>query len=349
MLNSMLQKRRSHLWVSWMDKKRVKSIAVFIPHLGCPHKCTFCNQNAISASSKMPTHIDVENAVVEALKSRPAHELEIAYFGGSFTCISEKLMREYLECAQRLVDKYSLHGIRFSTRPDGIDARIMDIVSSYSVTAIELGAQSMDDKVLEMCERGHRAEDTHNAARLITEKGIELVLQMMTGLPGSSPEKDIKSAEMIATLNPTAVRIYPTIVFENTEMNEAYQKGEYLPQTLDEALKLCKQLYLFFESKNISIIKLGLNAEKDFDDTMVAGPYHPAFREVVESEIYFDRIAQMLKECGGRGTVCYAVADTSRVIGHKKSNKIKLLEIFGKDNVTFKCDESLALGEILIK
>ncbi|MBR3870950.1 MAG: radical SAM protein [Clostridia bacterium] len=332
-----------------MCDKRVKSIALFIPHMGCPHKCTFCNQNAIAASSKMPTGEDIERAVDEALKSRPSDELEIAFFGGSFTCISEKSMREYLDCAQRLVDRYKLHGIRFSTRPDGIDKRIMDIVSGYSVTAIELGAQSMDEEVLDICERGHTVQDTYEAAKLISEKGIELVLQMMTGLHGSTVDKDIKSAEMIASLNPTAVRIYPAIVFKNTKMNDAYQKGEYTPQSLDEAVTLCKQLCVFFESRNISIIKLGLNAEKDFDDTMVAGPYHPAFRELVEGEMYFDRIVKMLNDRGGCGTVCYSKADTSRVIGHKKANKIKLLELFGNGNVSFKCDESLALGEILIK
>ncbi len=297
----------------------------------------------------MPNAEDVENAVVKALESRPAHELEIAFFGGSFTCISEKSMREYLEIAQKLVDKYNLHGIRFSTRPDGIDEKIMEIVSGYSVTAIELGAQSMDDKVLEKCERGHRTGDTYNAARLISQKGIELVLQMMTGLPGSTPDKDLESARKIASLNPQAVRIYPAIVFKKTKMNEAYQKGEYIPQTLDEAVSLCKRLCAIFESRGIAIIKLGLNAEKDFDETMVAGPYHPAFRELVESEIYFDRIVEMLNDCGGRGKVCCRKADTSRVIGHKKSNKIKLFELFGEDNVSFECDESLALGEILIK
>ena len=297
----------------------------------------------------MPNAEDVENAVVKALESRPAHELEIAFFGGSFTCISEKSMREYLEIAQKLVDKYNLHGIRFSTRPDGIDEKIMEIVSGYSVTAIELGAQSMDDKVLEKCERGHRTGDTYNAARLISQKGIELVLQMMTGLPGSTPDKDLESARKIASLNPQAVRIYPAIVFKKTKMNEAYQKGEYIPQTLDEAVSLCKRLCAIFESRGIAIIKLGLNAEKDFDETMVAGPYHPAFRELVESEIYFDRIVEMLNDCGGRGKVCCRKADTSRVIGHKKSNKIKLFELFGEDNVSFECDESLALGEISIK
>ena len=349
MQNSMLQKLHLHLWVKAMSDKSFKSIALFIPHLGCRHKCTFCNQNAIAASSKMPTAEDVENAVEEALVSRPSHELEIAFFGGSFTCIGEKLMRSYLDCAQKLVDRYGLHGIRFSTRPDGIDDNIMGVISQYSVTAIELGAQSMDDTVLDKCERGHKAEDTCKAARLIKDRGIELVLQMMTGLPGSTSEKDIKSAEMIASLSPDAVRIYPAIVFDNTRMNDAYQKGEYIPQTLDEAISLCKRLYLFFASKGISVIKLGLNAEKDFDGTMVAGPYHPAFRELVEGEIFFERIVNMLKERGGKGTVCYSKSDTSRVIGHKKSNRLKLAELFGTDNVMFECDENLAVGQILIK
>lgn len=326
-----------------MDNKKIKSIALFIPHLGCPHKCVFCNQNAIASQTKMPTRDDIKNAVERALMSRRGSELEIAFFGGSFTCIGDAQMKFYLDAAQELVDSYGLHGIRFSTRPDGIDERIMTLLRPYSVKVIELGAQSMTDTVLSACERGHTAACTARAVKLIKSEGIDVVLQMMTGLPGSDRRSDLETADRIINLEPSAVRVYPTLVFENTHLYEMLREGTYKPQTLDEAVDICCELLELFDEAGIPVIKLGLNADSDFKNTLKAGPYHPAFRELVENRQYLERIQKAISDKEGKYVVRFSSSLASKVIGHKGGNKKAIEELCGKDKVSFVCDNSAKL------
>lgn len=304
---------------------RHANISVFVPHLGCPNMCSFCNQRYIAGDFSPPDESDIESAVEIAVKSRnySPQNTEIAFFGGSFTAIDRDYMVRLLECASRFVKNGTVKGIRISTRPDAVDKQIIDILKFYGVTAIELGAQSMCDDVLLLNKRGHTSADVETAARLIKQNGFELGLQMMTGLYGSNNEKDMYTARKIAQASPESVRIYPTIVLRDTELEKRVLDGEYTPQTVEQAVDLCCDLLLLFKSNNINVIRTGLHTIDE--SKYVAGPWHPAFSELCRSEIFYRRITDMLKDKpAGRYTVKVNKSDVSKCVGQHKNNILKL-------------------------
>ncbi|MBQ2296780.1 MAG: radical SAM protein [Clostridia bacterium] len=295
------------------------NISIFVPHIGCPCKCSFCNQFSITKQHYLPKSVDVDKAVSDALKSKRynAKETEIAFFGGSFTAIDREYMTELLSAAKRHIDNGNVSGIRISTRPDCIDNEILDVLKEFDVTAIELGAQSMRDEVLSLNNRGHSAADVYNASMLIKKYGFELGLQMMTGLYGDDDEGAVFTANEFVKLEPKTVRIYPTIVLNDTYLAEKYRIGEYAPQTVGEAVGLCTRLILIFENEGIDIIRLGLHTIDT--NEYVAGPWHPAFSELCENEIYRNIILSELNEKGDY-TVSVARGEVSKAIGQKRSN-----------------------------
>ena len=303
-----------------------------MPHNGCPHACTFCNQRQITGQSYQPVPEDVVKAVQTAKESlgEKTSNAEIAFFGGSFTAIDRDYMKSLLEAAYPFVKSGEFGGIRISTRPDAIDDEVLEILRNYGVTSIELGAQSMSEKVLEMNRRGHTPEDVVKAAELIRKNGFSLGLQMMTGMYGSTPETDVETARKLAALKPDTVRIYPTIVLKGTELYELYEKGEYQPETLEEAVPLCAGLLSIFEKSGISVIRLGLHDSGSLRDNMAAGAYHPAFRELCESEIMYANTLEVLKNARiTSGVVEFYVSpvSVSRFIGQKRANLERLREL----------------------
>lgn len=302
---------------------RHSNISVFVPHIGCPNRCSFCNQNTITGQVKVPNANDVEAAVKEAI-SHPGYDAkntQLAFFGGSFTKIDKALMEELLSVGYEFVKNKTISGIRISTRPDGIDEDILNTLKAYGVTAIELGCQSMNDKVLGLNRRGHKAEDVKKAAALIKAKGFELGLQMMTGLYGDSDEGAINTAKEIIALSPKTVRIYPTLVLKGTYLAELYERGEYSPQSLEEGVELTSNLLLMFEKAKINVIRVGLHTVES--DGFVAGPWHPAFGEMCQSRIYRKRVLEIIeKEKIAKGNLKIFVpfGCVSKMIGVKKSN-----------------------------
>lgn len=306
------------------------NVALFVPDAGCPHRCSFCNQKTISGKITPLKLEEIDRAVAVALNSIGCNEGEIAFFGGSFTAIDKSYMISLLERAYAYVEKGLFKGIRISTRPDCIDEEVLGILARYGVTAIELGCQSMDDEVLLLNKRGHTENDVINAARLIKGKGFELGLQMMTGLYGDNDERSVKTAEKIIALCPDTVRIYPTIVLEGTDLCELYRKGVYSPQTVDEAAVLCKRLLLMFEEKSIRVIRLGLHSGGNVEEGFVAGPYHPAFREICESRIYLDKVLNQIKAqklTSGEIEITVGTSFVSMLTGQKKANILRLNEM----------------------
>ncbi len=301
------------------------NIALFVPHLGCPHQCSFCNQKSISGCVKQITPDDVRYAAETALRSRDCSKGEIAFFGGSFTAIDRDLMVKLLESASEYIKSGRIGGIRISTRPDCIDVEVLDILRYYGVTAIELGCQSMDNDVLCLNNRGHDSNSVVKASALIKTYGFELGHQMMTGLYGSTPEKDIETAKKLIDLKPDTVRIYPTVVLENTELCEKYRQGEYRPQDLDEAVELCSELLKMFNEADIPVIRLGLHSGGNVEEGFVAGVYHPAFRELCESRIYLNNEIALL-EGVPKGNIDLTVSSkfVSQALGQKRSNIEKL-------------------------
>lgn len=316
------------------------NVSLFVPHLGCPNSCIFCNQKTISGKCGGLKTQDIINACEIAKNGDyEINNSEIAFFGGSFTAIERETMIRFLETAKPYVGTY-FSGIRISTRPDSIDREILGILKSYGVTAIELGAQSMDENVLRLNERGHTPEDTLRASALIKEYGFSLGLQMMTGLYGSDNEKDIKTAEGFISLRPHTVRIYPTVVLADTKLEKLYNEGKYSPPSLSEAVSLSARLLMMFYEENIKVIRLGLHSGGNVEEGFVAGAYHPALRELAESEIYKNKIEELLRDLP-RGEYEIAVGKTeiSKAIGQKRSNKSyfeekgKILKITGDDSL----------------
>lgn len=304
---------------------RHANVALFVPNNGCPHRCSFCSQRSITGVQHQPTPDEVRAAAETALRSlgSASAQAEIAFFGGSFTAIEKKYMVSLLEAAAPYVRNGSFAGIRISTRPDGIDTEMLSLLKVYGVTTIELGAQSMEDHVLTVNGRGHTAEQVVRASELIHSSGFALGLQMMTGLMGDTDDGARATARKIADLHPDCVRIYPTIVLRGTELGEAYLRGEYCPQTLDEAVSLCAELLGFFESRGIRVIRLGLHASPELERDRVAGPWHPAFRELCESRRFLEEFQRELtrrKVPTGPLRVHVNPACVSQAVGQKKSN-----------------------------
>ena len=322
------------------------NISIFVPHVGCPHKCAFCDQRTITGEQDIPRAADVTRICTQAAEQiSDPRDTEIAFFGGSFTAVPREYMLELLEAAKPFVGNGGFKGIRCSTRPDCIDEEILSVLDNYGVTAIELGAQSMSDKVLEANDRGHTSADVERAAQLIKSHGFELGLQMMIGLYRSTPEDEWDTVMKIAALSPDTVRIYPVVVLESTRLAELYRTGEYKLFSFDEAVDIAARAMREFDNRGIRVIKCGLHASEFVEHDMTAGFYHPAFRELCEGRIYREIIENEL--CGlGAGSYSFAVGKgcTGKAVGHKRSNK----EYFSRKgyNIGFKESGALSLYEI---
>lgn len=315
------------------------NISVFIPHMGCPNACSFCNQRTISSTAHAPSPDEAEDIIrgaYEYMSPEKRRNTEIAFFGGSFTAIDREYMISLLESADRYITcENGFCGIRISTRPDCIDEEILMLLKKYHVTAIELGAQSMNDRVLEMNMRGHTSKDVRRSAAMIKSYGFELGLQMMVGLYGSSPADELYTMNEIVRCAPATARIYPVAVLEGTKLAELYKEGKYKLYPFDECVKLCAEIYSTFVKNNIRVIRMGLHAEDGVEQNAVAGFYHPAFGEIVRTEIIRKIIEENLTE---GENLCEAPPRlTSSLSGYKRSNRI----YFADRNVKFLTNKEL--------
>lgn len=336
---------------------RKQIIPIFIPHLGCPHDCVFCNQKRISGSLLPAAPEDVRSGIEEALKSGWTGEaMQLAFYGGSFTAIPAEEQVALLEAAQPYLESGKLCGIRLSTRPDAIDEGILTRLKSFGVDTIELGTQSLDDDVLYKSGRGHSAEDTRRASRLVKDYGFTLILQMMTGLPGSSAESDIETAREIVRLHPDGVRIYPTVIIKDTELFDMWQRGEYEPHSVEDAVSVCSRIVPLFDEAGISIIRLGLNPTEELSDgSAVAGAYHPALGELVRSRIIFEKARDLVVELSKKSetngkSIVFSVhpSQLSQLIGQHRGN-IEMLKIeFGLEKVKV-IPDGTEKGKVVIK
>lgn len=306
------------------------NVALFVPDMGCPHRCIFCNQKTISGKTSAPTPESVKEAVETALRTADCNEGEIAFFGGSFTAIDRDYMISLLETAKGYIDKGLFKGIRISTRPDCIDDEVLSVLKLYGVTAIELGCQSMNDEVLKLNKRGHSSDCVVSAAEKIKKYGFEFGVQMMTGLYGDTPSGAIETAEKLIALSPDTARIYPTVVLENTELDKLFKSGEYIPQSIDAASDLCAELMMMFHEKGIRVIRVGLHSGGNVEEGYVTGVYHPAFRELCESKIYLRLVTDEINKKNIKpGNIEIAVGSkfVSQLTGQKKCNLKKLNEL----------------------
>ncbi len=325
-------------------------IPIFVPHLGCPNDCVFCNQNKISGQKTNVTKEDVNKTIEYYLEhiKEPDKNIEVAFFGGSFTGIEEEVQNELLGAAYEFIKAGKVDSIRISTRPDYINKDILKRLKKYKVKTIELGVQSANDYILKKSARGHTFADVKKASKLIRRYGFRLGHQMMVGLPDSTKIDEINTAKSLIKLRPKMVRIYPVLVIKGTKLEKDYENGTYKPLTVVQAVEICKELVRMFDNRNIDVIRVGLqntdeitNPELD-NSEVVAGPFHPAFRQLVETSMWYDAIVEKIKKLNvkvKKVQVEVNSQDVNNVIGHKKENIIKLKDTYDVDLIVNQNDE----------
>lgn len=320
-------------------------IPFFIPHVGCPHVCTFCNQSRITAVSGIGylTPEYITSTIKDYIGESKSHKFwEVCFYGGSFSAINQDLQRQLLLPAYEALKEGRIDGIRCSTRPDAVSDRQLELLRSYGMNTIELGVQSMDDTVLSLAKRGHTSNDVKLAVKQLRKFGFTVGLQLLPGLLGDSWDTIMKTAVEISQLQPDFVRIYPVLVIENTELAEQYKAGIYEPLSLELALQYCSFLKTWFESHQINVIRTGLQSTEELDagHSLLAGPYEPAMGELVTNEQWRQRIEYCLDEHTEHFnnpvhsiTIFYPRNLTSKVRGLKKRNLIYFEKTYG--NITF--------------
>ena len=309
-------------------------IPVFVPHVGCRADCVFCNQRRISGVQRPVTAAEVARSIEQGAAITPSGvQRQLAFYGGSFTAIPTVIQETLLGAAQPYLRDGTLHSIRLSTRPDAIDDAVLDRLERYGVETVELGAQSMDDRVLELSGRGHTAEDVTRAARLVKARGFELILQMMTGLPGDEDgAASIKTTKDIIHLAPHGVRIYPTVIVKDTALYDLWRAGKYQEHTVEQAVEVCAKVVPLFDEAGIPIIRLGLNPTEDLSGgDAVAGAYHPALGELVRSRIMLNTARKLLQGAAPGSVVVLEVpkGKLSQMIGQHRANVTTLEAEFG--------------------
>ena len=311
---------------------RESIIPVFVPHLGCPNDCVFCNQRRISGSLSPARPGDVAAAVDRALSlTPPGTRRQLAFYGGSFTAIPDAEQEALLGAAQPYLERGDIASIRLSTRPDAIDGAVLARLRRYGVETVELGAQSMSDSVLALSGRGHTAQDVEEASRAVRAAGFRLILQMMTGLPGSDDETDIGSARSIAALGPDGVRVYPTVIVRDTALFDLWRAGRYKEHTVEDAVRVCARIVPIFEAAGIPIIRMGLNPTEDLSGgDAVGGAYHPALGELVRARIMRGRAEALLEGTAPGADITLRVNPRlmSQLVGQHGANRAYLREKF---------------------
>lgn len=311
--------------------KKHSNIPIFIPELACPHQCVFCNQEKIIGTQSIPQPEDVKGIVERYLETMPENRvINIAFFGGSFTGIPVDLQEQYLREAFGFVEKGRISGIRLSTRPDYVNETVLELLKKYGVTTIELGAQSTSREVLHKSGRGHTPEDIRDASDLICKYGFELGLQMMIGLPEDTYERSIQTANDIVSFGARSTRIYPAIVVKGTALERLYREGKYIPLSLEQAVDWTKDIVHIFEENNVSIIRMGLHPSEELvkGKSLIDGPFHTSFKEMVMTRIWKDIIDTELQSNNPNisNKIKISVSDRQihNAIGYSQTNREQL-------------------------
>lgn len=338
--------------------KKQYIIPIFVPHLGCPNDCIFCNQKSISGQAKQVTKEDVKKTIEEHLKYIKENSIvEVAFFGGSFTGIEEERQIELLSTAYEFIKAKKVNSIRISTRPDYINKEVLKRLKKYKVKTIELGVQSANDYILKKAGRGHTFEDVKKASKLIRLYGFKLGHQMMVGLPESTKLDEINTAKQLIKLKPKMIRIYPVLVIKGTELEKQYNEGTYKPLTVVQAVETCKELVKMFSKKKIDIIRIGLQPTDTISEPnnenseVVAGPFHSAFRQLVESGMWYDVIVDKIKKLNAKVKEVEVIVnpqDVNNVIGQRKENISNLKQVYDV-NLIVKADAKIKQGKSKIE
>jgi histone acetyltransferase (RNA polymerase elongator complex component) len=329
-------------------------VPFFISHLGCPHRCVFCDQEKIAgAKGGLPTAEEIRAKVGAYRESASGRGVAVAFFGGTFTALPRRDQEYLLGSLQPLLESGAVKSLRLSTRPDSVDAEAAFFLKRMGVTTVELGVQSMDDEVLTLSGRGHTAAEVEAALRALQAAGISVGIQLMPGLPGDSDARSLRSLDRALSLNPSFLRIYPTLVISGTRLAELFHDGEYAPQGLDEAVSLAKRMLLKAKRASVPVIRIGLQptAELETPGVLLAGPYHPAFGQLVASELCLDLMSALVADLP-TGTAVSFFAPRGRIsdlVGQKRQNLARLAERFHIVIAAVREDAVLARDEIAVE
>lgn len=307
-------------------------IPIFITHEGCPHHCYFCNQQSIVGEKKQkavsPEMVN-ENISSWLARSPGRGHVQVAFYGGSFSCLAAARQLRLMAVVAPFLSSKKVNSIRISTRPDCLDETRCENLYRHGVRTVELGCQSMDDTVLEATRRGHSVEQSIIAAELLQKKNMELGIQLMVGLPGETCRSFLAGVERVIRLQPDFVRLYPALVLEKTRMASMYQEKSYRPLSLNQAVALTCQAFVRLQKAGIKVIRMGLQPSKSLEKSIVAGPYHPAFGELVMARTWFKRTRKVLSECPDGKTVNISISDRdlSAFLGPKRANMDRLEQL----------------------
>ena len=339
------------------SKARPFIIPIFIPHAGCPYQCVYCNQISVTgAKQRLLNSDELHRHICEFLiyKKEYRKPVEIAFFGGNFLGLEDAKIRSLLALAAEFIEDGRIDGIRFSTRPDTISDRTLEIIRDYPVSTVELGVQSMNDRVLTLVGRGHSASDTVRAFEQLKMRNLGIGLQMMVGLPGDDESGALTTAQKIIDLGPDVVRIYPTLVVSNTRLARWYRRGDYTPLSLEEGVSLVKKIYLKFNQAGINVIRMGLQASKDLDNgaTVLAGPHHPAFGHLVHCEFFLDMAVAAIESADSINqnlTIFVHPRSIPKMRGLKNSNIEKIKTRYQFKSIMVVPDSSLLEEELKVE
>ena len=329
-------------------------IPIFIPHQGCRHRCVFCQQNTITDRTQAIPSVDgIRNIIELAVQSKrfPGRgQREVAFYGGTFTALPNATMRKILDAVRPFLKNGTIHSIRLSTRPDALGRDKLRILESYGVSTVELGVQSMDDKVLLLSQRGHSSSDTVTAFTVLKERGFKAGAQLMPGLPGDAPERFMETIDKVVALKPDMARLYPTLVIRGTKLAQWYKQGTYTPLGLDEAVNLCKKACITLEDAGIPVIRIGLMSSPSLlkQGEIIAGPWHPSLGFLVRSAIHLEKVKPCLPFVGRKSSIVLFAPEkeTPLIRGHKNKGIYEIEAITGASVKGVVSDNSVPAGKI---
>lgn len=321
-------------------------VPVFVPHAGCIHECTFCNQRLISGQQQFNIS-NVQTQLVSFIERLPSDKpKQVALYGGSFTAIDMGVQREILQYISSVADKYNITSLRISTRPDCINTDNLSMLAQYKVQVVELGVQSLDDSVLALAKRGHSADVVAPAVRLLQEQGFQVGIQLMVGMQGQSLQMVQDTAQQVVKLKPDMVRIYSMMVLKDTELAQRYLSGDFTPLSLEQTVEQAAYIWQTMRASSIKVIRMGLQAEELLTESIIAGSYHPAFGELVVQRHYLEVLQKEIAVLQAQGAsmvkISYPQRMASKIIGMKKANKLALQAQFPELKIFWQTDEQVA-------
>lgn len=326
-------------------------IPIFLPHLGCRHRCLFCNQRVTAKEISSPPFIrNFIEASVKGLPSNGTKEKQIAFYGGSFTAIPQEDQIRYLEEAQPFLKSGLIHSVRISTRPDALDEEALSSLKEYGVKTVEIGAQSMIDEVLSLSQRGHSVADILFATSRLKQYGFEIGLQLMIGLPGDTCDRFLQTLDQVIDLKPDFLRIHPTLVLKGSPLESLWRAGKYSPLSLKETVHWLKTGLLKLETSSVRVARIGLQPTRELERHLLAGPYHSALHQLIDSEIFFEMAKQLLQIHSKEPEVLFFChpKEVSNLRGQRNGNILKLKEQFQLKEVLIQGIEGIPRGSIFL-